>query len=145
MAWGWGESEEAHRQVQEGNHEGHLSHQLIAGAATYAGMKAWEDHQRKNGEEVEHGTAKALLASFAVAGAERLAETKGLDKVDEMKAKKHAKENAEKMYEEHYEQNGPRFNPREHPPHPSFERNRFDEHPHPQPHHHEEAQRLDRW
>ena len=30
-------------------HEGHLSHELIAGAASFAGMKAWEDHQRKEG------------------------------------------------------------------------------------------------
>ena len=88
---------------------------------------------------MEHGTAKALLASFAVAGVERLAETKGLDKIDEMKAKKHAEENAHKMYEEHYERghNAPRFDPNEHQPHPSFENNRFNEHPRPQG--------LDRW
>jgi hypothetical protein len=33
----------------EQKHESHLSHELIAGAASFAGMKAWEDHQRKEG------------------------------------------------------------------------------------------------
>lgn len=44
------QSDEAHRQVYgEQHHESHLSHELIAGAASFAGMKAWEDHQRKEG------------------------------------------------------------------------------------------------
>lgn len=45
-----GESEEAHREVYgQEKHESKLSHELVAGAASFAGMKAWEDHQRKEG------------------------------------------------------------------------------------------------
>lgn len=45
-----GESENAHREVYgQEKHESHLSHELIAGAASFAGMKSWEDHQRKEG------------------------------------------------------------------------------------------------
>lgn len=46
-----GESNDAHREVYEGEkkHDSHLSHELIAGAASFAGMKAFEDHQRKEG------------------------------------------------------------------------------------------------
>ena len=47
---GTGESDEAHRQVYGGEHEAKFSHELIAGAASFAGMKAWEDHQRKEGK-----------------------------------------------------------------------------------------------
>lgn len=45
------QSDDAHRQVYGGeqHHEAKFSHELIAGAASFAGMKAWEDHQRKEG------------------------------------------------------------------------------------------------
>jgi hypothetical protein len=34
----------------DGNdHEAHFSHELVAGAAAFAGMKAFEDHQRNEG------------------------------------------------------------------------------------------------
>lgn len=32
----------------------------------YKAMKAFEDHQRRKGETVSHGTAKEILAGFAV-------------------------------------------------------------------------------
>ncbi|KAE8371986.1 hypothetical protein BDV26DRAFT_275034 [Aspergillus bertholletiae] len=124
MAWGWQESEEAHRQVQGEKHEGHLSHELIAGAASFAGMKAWEDHQRKEGKTVNHAFAKEALAAVVGSQVDRLIETKGLDQIDKMKAKKHAKENAEKMYDEHYidRHNAPHYNPQEHARHEAFDR-----------------------
>ncbi|KOC15317.1 cipC-like antibiotic response protein [Aspergillus flavus AF70] len=149
MPFGWGDAENAHQQVQEGQHEGHLSHDLIAGAAAFTGMKAWEDHQRKEGKEVSHSTAKQVIAGLAAAGVTRLVETKGLNAIDEHKAKKQAEENAQRLYEEHYErgQNAPHFNPNEHKPHPSFERNRFDEHPHHEgrPEHRPQGDQVDRW
>lgn len=36
------------------------------GATNYQAMKAFENHQRAEGESVSHGTAKELLAGFAV-------------------------------------------------------------------------------
>ena len=46
-----GESDDAHRKVYGGEkHEGKFSHELLAGAASFAGMKAFEDHQRKEGK-----------------------------------------------------------------------------------------------
>lgn len=45
-----GDSEDAHRQVYGGQeHESKWTHELAAGAASFAGMKAYEDHQRKEG------------------------------------------------------------------------------------------------
>lgn len=42
-------------------------------------MKVFEDHQRKEGKQVSHQFAKELIAGFAGAEADRLAETKGMD------------------------------------------------------------------
>lgn len=46
-----GESERAHEQVYNGeqHHEGKFSHEFAAGAASFAAMKAYEDHQKKSG------------------------------------------------------------------------------------------------
>ncbi|KAL2013617.1 hypothetical protein VTN00DRAFT_1142 [Thermoascus crustaceus] len=102
MAWGWDESRDAHKQVYGEQHEAKLSHEIIAGAASFAGLKAFEDHQRKEGKTVSHAFAKEALAAFVGAEVDKLIETKGLDEVDKIKAHKHAKENAERMYDEHY-------------------------------------------
>ncbi|CAO3668091.1 unnamed protein product [Umbelopsis ramanniana] len=84
-------------------HKGKMSHELIAGAASFEAIKAWEDHQRREGKTVSHGFAKELLAGFAGAEIDKLIETKGLDFVDREKAKRHAKDNVERYYEEEYE------------------------------------------
>jgi len=47
---------------QEYHHEAKFSHEAIAGAASFAGMKAWEDHQRKLGMSINHYTPLALYA-----------------------------------------------------------------------------------
>lgn len=53
-------AEESHRQVYEQgeqyHHEAKFSHEAIAGAASFAGMKAWEDHQRKLGTSIPYYT-----------------------------------------------------------------------------------------
>ncbi|OGE56924.1 hypothetical protein PENARI_c002G06315 [Penicillium arizonense] len=105
MAWGWGESERAHEQVYNGeqHHEGKFSHEFAAGAASFAAMKAYEDHQKKSGQEVNHAFAKELLVGFVGGEIDKLAETKGMDWVDREKAKRHAEKNAHHMYEERYE------------------------------------------
>lgn len=44
------ESENSHGQVYGGQpHEGKLSHELIAGAASFEAFKAFEDHRRAEG------------------------------------------------------------------------------------------------
>ncbi|KAK7555217.1 hypothetical protein IWX49DRAFT_606175 [Phyllosticta citricarpa] len=103
MPFGWGESHDAYKQVTEQEHnESSLGHELLAGGAAFAGFKAFEDHQRKEGKPVNHAFAKEVLAGFAAAEVDKLAETKGADWVDREKAKHQAKKNAENMYDEHY-------------------------------------------
>ncbi|KAJ5223663.1 CipC-like antibiotic response protein [Penicillium chermesinum] len=125
MAWGWEESDEAHRQVYgQQAHEAKFSHELIAGAASFAGMKAWEDHQRKEGKVVKHAFAKEALLGFVGAEIDKLAETKGMDEVDKIRAREHAKKNAEHMYDEHYVRGHgaqEEWNPN-YAPHESYER-----------------------
>ncbi|RMZ77897.1 hypothetical protein DV738_g4169, partial [Chaetothyriales sp. CBS 135597] len=83
-------------------HEAKWTHELLGGAAAFEGVKLWEDHQRKQGKPVSHAFAKEALAGIVGATVDRLVETKGLDKLDEEKARRHAHHTAEKIYDNHY-------------------------------------------
>ncbi|KAI7895574.1 uncharacterized protein EV154DRAFT_495348 [Mucor mucedo] len=91
---------EQHEQVSAtpSEHEGSLSHELIAGAASYEAIKAYNKHCEKEGKPVDHATAKALLAGFAGGMVDKLIETKGLDYLDKQKAKRHAEEQVKDYY-----------------------------------------------
>lgn len=54
------------------------------------------------GKTVNHQFAKELLAGFAGAEVDKLAETKGMDEYDRERAKHQAKENTQNMYDQHY-------------------------------------------
>ena len=95
-----GESQDAYNQAYNDDHEGKLSHENVAGGASFAAMHAFEERQRKEGKPVNHEFAKELIASFAGAEVDKLCETKGLDYVDREKAKHQAKKNAEHLYEQ---------------------------------------------
>lgn len=56
----------------------------------------------RTGKTVSHAFAKELLAGFAGAEVDKLAETKGLDEYDRERAKRHASRSAEEMYDQHY-------------------------------------------
>ncbi|KAH8664227.1 hypothetical protein BX600DRAFT_464043 [Xylariales sp. PMI_506] len=95
--------QESHKKVNvEGEHEGSFTHELIAGAASFEAVKAFEDKQRREGKAVSHGFAKELIAGFAGAEVDKLVETKGLDYIDAEEAKHKAKKQAEQLYDEQY-------------------------------------------
>lgn len=75
---------------------------MIGGAAAFAGMKAWEDHQRREGKPVSHAFAKEALMGAVGFEIDRLVETKGMDEYDKIEAKRHAERSAERMYDDHY-------------------------------------------
>ena len=77
-----------------------MSHEVIAGAASFYAMHEFEEHQRESGEEVSHGFAKEMLAGFAGAGVDRIAETKGADFIDKEKAKHEAKQKSAELYDQ---------------------------------------------
>ena len=66
------------------------------------------------GEEVDHGFAKEMLAGFAGAGVDYLAETKGeefvRDEEGKHRAKKRAAEKANQLYDQQYGDQ-PNYNP----------------------------------
>ncbi|RPB05206.1 hypothetical protein L873DRAFT_954104 [Choiromyces venosus 120613-1] len=100
-----GDSHDAWKQLYKndgGSHGGNLSHELVAGAAAFEGFKLFENHQRREGKQVSHGTAKEMLVGLAAAEAEKLIEKKGLSMHEGERAKHAAKQNAERMYDEHY-------------------------------------------
>lgn len=44
------EGREAHREVYGSEHDAKFSHELIAGAAAFEGMRKFEEHQRNEGK-----------------------------------------------------------------------------------------------
>ncbi|KAF9356309.1 hypothetical protein BGX26_005457 [Mortierella sp. AD094] len=80
-------------------HKSSWTHELIAGAAAFEAMKAYE---KKNDAGGSHQFAKEAFAALAAAEADKLFETKGLDFMDREKAKHQAKKNAERIYDEKY-------------------------------------------
>ncbi|ORX90103.1 hypothetical protein K493DRAFT_318184 [Basidiobolus meristosporus CBS 931.73] len=100
--FGLGDSQEAHRQVYNNEHQGSLTHEVIAGAAGFEAMKAYENHVRRSGQEPSHSLMKEMLAGFAAAEADKLIETKGLDYLDAEKVRHHAKAQAHRLAEEKY-------------------------------------------
>ncbi|KAF5321836.1 hypothetical protein D9619_001867 [Psilocybe cf. subviscida] len=94
MGWFSNDSHQAgaYDQVVNAPHKATLSHEVIAAAASYEAMKAYENHCARNGQPSSHAKAKELLAGFAGLFVDRIVETKGLDYIDRSKAKHHANE-----------------------------------------------------
>jgi hypothetical protein len=75
----------------------------VAGAASFAAFKAFEDRQRAEGMPVDHPFAKEALAGFAGAEVDRLFDSYGgLNFLDYEMAKWNAVRLTERMYDEHY-------------------------------------------
>lgn len=106
-------------------------------------MKLWEDHQRKEGKYIDdpslqeypqligpigkpvsHQFAKEAIAGLVGSQVDRLAETKGMDEIDRLRAREHAQKHAEQMYDEHYVDGhgASEYDPSRYGPHESFSR-----------------------
>jgi hypothetical protein len=83
-------------------YQSHFSHELVAGAASFAAFKAFEDRQRAEGMPVDHAFAKAILAGFAGDEVDRLWERHGLDFLDYETARSQAIDNTAQMYDDYY-------------------------------------------
>ncbi|ORY95904.1 hypothetical protein BCR43DRAFT_506335 [Syncephalastrum racemosum] len=88
-----------HDEFHSGKHEGSLTHELLAGAASYEAAKAYEKHCAENGKPTDHTKAKEIMAAISGGIVDKLIETKGLDAVDAAKAKHQAKKNLEDHFE----------------------------------------------
>ncbi|KAI6165729.1 hypothetical protein EDD17DRAFT_1552739 [Pisolithus thermaeus] len=56
--------EDSYNQYNSGDlqhHEASLSHELIAGAASYEAAKAYEQHVARNGQPTSHAQAKEIM------------------------------------------------------------------------------------
>ncbi|KAL0073486.1 carbohydrate-binding module family 13 protein [Phycomyces blakesleeanus] len=84
--------EEAHEKVYT-EKKASLSHELLAGAAAFAAVHAWEKRQEEAGEEVHHSMTKKLLASLAAAEMVKLYEERGIEEEDDDEEKKIEKKN----------------------------------------------------
>ncbi|KAG0198060.1 hypothetical protein BGX28_008467, partial [Mortierella sp. GBA30] len=79
-------------------HKSSWTHELIAGAAAFEAMRAYD----KKNPGGKHNLTKEIFVGLAGAEADKLFETKGLDFLDQEKAKHEAKKNAERLYDANY-------------------------------------------
>ncbi|KAF8607004.1 CipC1 protein [Ceratobasidium sp. AG-I] len=92
---GWFDSDsdqvDAYNQVVNAPHKAALSHELIAGAASYEASKAWENYQAKEGKPDSDAQAKEIVAGLAGAFIDDIVESKGLGYIDKERVKHHGK------------------------------------------------------
>ncbi|ATY63593.1 antibiotic response protein [Cordyceps militaris] len=125
--FGFDEAKENYDQLQSGNHEAKFSHELLAGGASFAAFKAFENNQRSegtnlliflfpfsllptvklthssaSGKTVSHAVAKGILATLVGVEVDRLAETKGANWIDKKRATRDAQKRTEDLYDSHY-------------------------------------------
>ncbi|KAJ5671590.1 hypothetical protein N7507_000717 [Penicillium longicatenatum] len=108
MGWFDGDSDQAQaheewQNIPQGEHEAKFSHELLAGAASFAAARAYENHVAENGQPPNHAMAKELLAGFAGAFIDREVETKGLDFVDTERAKYQARQHIDQVEEDQFQ------------------------------------------
>ncbi|KAJ7494721.1 hypothetical protein B0H11DRAFT_915092 [Mycena galericulata] len=86
---------QAYSQFESGSvHKSDVSHELLAGAASFFAAREYEKHVAANGKPASHAEAKALLAGFAGVFIDKEVETHGLDFIDKEKAKHDAHNSA---------------------------------------------------
>lgn len=81
-----------------------LSHEVVAGAASFAATKMFEDRQRKKGLPVSHSFAKKALSALAGSEIDKIFETKGLNHLDKEQTKNEGIEKVKQGYDESYGQ-----------------------------------------
>lgn len=79
-----------------------LSHDIVAGAASFEATRLFEDKHRKNGKPVSHAFAKKTLTAFASSEVDKLFEVKELSHLDKNQIKSEAIRMVEKEYETYY-------------------------------------------
>jgi len=89
-------SQDNHKQVSDG-HKGNITFDLLAAAAAYEGAKAYENHCEANGKPDSHAKAKEIIAAGAGAFITHMVSTKGLDFIDQQKAKHEASKRVEEV------------------------------------------------
>ncbi|MCL2585086.1 MAG: DUF3759 domain-containing protein [Streptosporangiales bacterium] len=95
------EAEDAYNQVNGGEkHDGSITHELLAGAAGFEAVHAYEKHREKEGITEHHELGKELLAGFAGAAADKYIEKGVYDHLDKERAKKASQEQAEYLWQQ---------------------------------------------
>lgn len=124
--FGWDEHRDEYDQVYNQDNQDHqakFSHEVLAGAASFAAMKKWEDDKRRDGEPVDHQFAKEAIAALAGAEVDKLAETKGLDYVDRERAKHEARRRVDNSYDNYYNNGQDQWNPDHQSPFTNYQDN----------------------
>ncbi|OOF94050.1 hypothetical protein ASPCADRAFT_131685 [Aspergillus carbonarius ITEM 5010] len=102
----WFDDFRSHKDEFDGapeEHKAKLSHEVIGGAAAYEAMKAYEEHQARNGKPANHAEAKEILAGLAGAFIDKEFEEKGIPAAEreamKLKARRHIDNTREDQFE----------------------------------------------
>ncbi|KAG1444551.1 hypothetical protein G6F56_010254 [Rhizopus delemar] len=85
----------SYEEVYNEGRKSHLSHRLIAGAAAFQAVKAYRQHQERQGEEMSHGFIKQSVAALAAAEIVKLAEEHNWSRDQKDQATREAQQAAE--------------------------------------------------
>jgi len=96
MGWFSDDSEQATNAQTYANTDdkASLSHEVIAGAASFEAARAWEQHEASEGKPQSYALAKELIAGTVGAFVDREAETAGWSEAKKLLAKKKATDDA---------------------------------------------------
>ena len=92
-----GHHQQIYQQEQPANHKASWTHEVVAGAAAFEAMKAYEKRRTAEGNH-DHTFAREMLAAVAAAEADKLVETKGLNYLDKERAKRQAVQQAHQVH-----------------------------------------------
>ncbi|KAM6488979.1 putative phosphoglycerate mutase family protein [Amanita muscaria] len=101
-AWGTDSKQYKDSEEVKKGHHAKLSHEVIAGAASFEAAKLYEDHVKKNGKPPSHAKAKEVFAGLTGVAATHLFETKGLNAYDKAKVEKDARGHASEHLAKNY-------------------------------------------
>lgn len=85
-----------------GDNRSKLSHDIVAGAASFEATRLFEDRHRRNGKPVSHAFARKTLIALAASEVDKLFKVKELTHLDKDQIKSEAIKAIEKEYETHY-------------------------------------------
>ncbi|CAF1326428.1 unnamed protein product [Rotaria sp. Silwood1] len=91
---------------QQPRHHSSWTHELLAGGAGFAAMKAYEEYVRSTGKQLSNAEMKEMLASLAAAEIDKLFEDYGIDFLDKEAAKARSVAQAHKHAHEKYGSDG---------------------------------------
>ncbi|KAG0231630.1 hypothetical protein B0O80DRAFT_495558 [Mortierella sp. GBAus27b] len=94
--------QDEYEEFKHSEHTSSFTADLVAGAAAFEALKAYEQYVAENGTPDSHSKAREILTGMVNATVDRNVESKGLDFLDINAVKQRARTNVETVYNSKY-------------------------------------------